>query len=187
MLIGISGASCSGKTTLAHEIARLLGAATLHLDRHFIEDAERPIVNGHPSFEQPHQYDAMALLDEAVEACVGTRFVVVEGFLLFTYPGFTTVCDRMVHLDVPHDTLAARRMERAAAKAGLMDVKGGRLKAADDGWARHGRDEWLRYGEAQARIPGVRVVRPGIDHPATQAEIARLLVREWTDIMCEAA
>ena len=187
MLIGISGPSCSGKTTLAHEIARRLGAPTLHLDRHFIEDAERPLVNGHPSFEQPQQYDAIALLDETVEAAGRHEHVVVEGFLLFTYPGFTTVCDAMVHLDVPHETLAERRTARALAKAALSDVKGGRLKAADDGWSSHGREEWLRYGAAQARIPGITVVRPGVTHPAAQADIARALLDGWLEGARQAA
>jgi uridine kinase len=187
MLVGISGPSCSGKTTLAKEIAALLGAPTFHLDRHFIEGAARPVVNGHPSFEQPDQYDAMALLDETVAALSDHEHVVVEGFLLLTYPGFTTVCDRMVHLDVPHETLARRRADRAAAKAALTDVKGGRLKAADDGWSSHGREEWLRYGACQARIPGVTVVRPGETHPSGQADIARALVADWPMMELRAA
>lgn len=187
MLVGVSGPSCSGKTTLAREIAALLDAPTFHLDRHFIEDAPRPIVNGHPSFEQPHQYDAMALLDETVAALDIHEHVVVEGFLLFAYSGFTTVCDRMIHLDVPHATLAQRRAQRAAAKAALSDVKGGRMKAADDGWASHGREEWLRYGESQARIAGMTVVRPGMGHPDTQAGIARALVDDWAPLISQAA
>ena len=179
MLIGISGPSCSGKTTLAREIAALLDAPTLHLDRHFVEDAERPLVNGHPSFEQPHQYDGMALLDEAVSALDHHEHVVVEGFLLFHYPGFTTICDHMVHLDVPHGVLAERRMARAAAKAAASEVKGGRKKAADDGWSAHGRCEWMRHGEFQARIAGITIVRPGISHAGDQKSIASQLVASW--------
>lgn len=175
MLIGISGPSCSGKTTLARHAATLLGAPVLHLDRHFIEEADRPIVEGHPSFEQPHQYDGTALLDETVAALDAHETVVVEGFLLFSYPGFTTLCNRMIHLDVPHEVLAARRRERALAKAAATDVKGGRMKGADDGWSAHGREEWLRYGAFQATIPGIEVVRPGITHEATQEMIARQL------------
>lgn len=187
MLIGISGPSCSGKTTLARDIAALMGAPTLHLDRHFIDDAHRPIVNGHPSFEQPHQYDGMALLDETVAAMDEHDNVVVEGFLLFTYPGFTTICDEMVHLDVPHAVLAERRSARAMAKAALSDIKGGRKKAADDGWSAHGRQEWQRYGEMQARIPGIQVVKPGITHPASAQDIARELVQGWNGGRLQAA
>lgn len=179
MLIGISGPSCSGKTTLAARIAAILGAPVLHLDRFFIEDASRPLVNGHPSFEQQHQYDGNALFDATVEALDVSAVVVVEGFLLFSYPGFTTLCDEMVHLDVPHEVLAARRHERAMAKAAASDVKGGRMKAADDGWSAHGEEEWLRHGAFQARIPGMQVVRPGITHAATQDEIARQLIAGW--------
>lgn len=187
MLIGISGPSCSGKTTLAREIAELLEAPTFHLDRHFIEEACRPLVHGHPSFEQPHQYDGLALLDETVAALDVSTHVVVEGFLLFAYPGFTTICDQMLHLDVPHDTLAERRSARAEAKMAAAEIKGGRIKAADDGWGAHGRIEWQRYGAMQADIPGVQVVRPGISHASSAREIARQHVCHWTGQRLQAA
>lgn len=157
MIVGISGASCSGKTSLAKAIAEMIGAPTLHLDQHFIAEADRPEVNGYPSFEQPHQYDAAALLEQVRETARQHEHVVVEGFLLFTYPGFLEICDRKVHLDVPHDTLAERRARRNGATG---DVKGGRIKLADTAWAAHGREEWERFGAMQAALPGIEILRP---------------------------
>lgn len=177
MITGISGPSCSGKTSLAKAIAALLGAPMLHLDQHFIEDAERPVVEGHPSFEQPHQYDGEALMRQLVAAASTNEHVVVEGFLLYTYPGFLEICDHRVHLDVPHAVLADRRADRHGATG---DVKGGRIKAADTAWAAHGESEWLTYGAAQAEMPEVIVMRP-YDMPTrpTAQEMARQLLDRW--------
>lgn len=162
MLIAIAGPSCSGKTTLARIIARLLCAPLLHLDRHWIAGVQRPIVDGHPSFERPDQYDGAALLEQTRTAMASSRHVVVEGFLLFAYPGFAELADLRYVLDVPHEVVAARRMERALAKAALDDVPGGRSEAADAGWQAHGRGEWERFGSFQRDIAGVQV----LDHAA---------------------
>jgi len=175
--VGISGPSCSGKTSLAKAVAELLGAPTLHLDQHFIADAERPEVEGFPSFEQPHQYDAAALLEQVREAAADNEHVVVEGFLLFTYPGFLELCDQRVHLDVPHDTLAERRARRNGATG---DVKGGRIKLADTAWAAHGRQEWERFGAVQATLPGVDVLRPwATDVRPSAQQLAADLTETW--------
>lgn len=188
MLIGISGPSCSGKTTLAREVGRLLGAPVMHLDRYFITEADRPLVDGHPSFERPHQYDGDALLRDANRALCDNDIVVAEGFLLFSYLGFELACAHMVHLDVPHDVLAARRSARSEASA--SDVKGGRIKMADDGWQAHGASEWERFGAFQAGIPGIEVVRT-IDHggswPSSQQDIASRLIDGWCGPMRQAA
>jgi cytidylate kinase len=190
MLIGISGPSCSGKTTLAREIGRILDAPVLHLDRHFLDEAERPVVEGHPSFERPHQYDGAALLRDARQALCDHAAVVVEGFLLFSYPGFELECAQMVHLDVPHEVLAERRLARAIAKDAASDVKGGRKKTADAGWQAHGRSEWERWGAFQADIAGMQVVRSR-DHggawPSTPEAIAQAVVDSWWEPAQQAA
>lgn len=182
MLIGISGESCSGKTTLALELARLLGAPTFHLDRYFIEDAERPLVMGYPSFEQPHQYDGAAMLRDVRKAMCDHEIVVAEGFLLFAYDGFELESYRLIHLDVPHEVLAQRRLARAMGKAGVSDVKGGRKKAADAGWQAHGRHEWERWGAFQADLPYMEVVRScdhGGPYPSRPEDIAQSILDSW--------
>lgn len=177
MIIGISGPSCSGKSSLARALATRLGAPALHLDRHFIEEAERPVVMGHPSFEQPHQYDADMLMEELDEAAGRHQHVVVEGFLLFTYEGLPAMCDRRVHLDVTHQTLMGRRMARLGA---CDDVKGGRIKDADAAWAAHGEAEWLRFGAIQATMAGVETIRPEKMPEGRGAEtLADLLLARW--------
>lgn len=174
MIIGISGASCSGKTSLAKALAAKLNAPMMHLDQYFIEDAERPLVSGYPSFEQPQQYDGAAMFRDLTRMARQHEHVVTEGFLLFTYPGFLELCEPRIHLDVPHEVLATRRANRHGATG---DVKGGRIKMADTAWATHGREEWQRYGAAQAELEGVQVLRP-YDEPTkpTAEQLAARLI-----------
>ena len=182
MLISISGPSCCGKTTLALELARLLSAPTFHLDRYFIEEAERPVVAGYPSFEQPHQYDGATMLRDVRRAMCDNEIVIAEGFLLFAYPGFELESYRLVHLDVPHEVLAERRLARAMARNAVSDVKGGRRKDADAGWQAHGRTEWERWGTFQETIPYVEVVRTcdhGGPYPSRTEDVAQSLLDAW--------
>lgn len=177
MIVGISGASCSGKTSLAKALATRLDAPMIHLDQYFIPEAERPLVRGYPSFEQPHQYDARAMYRDLIDMAGTSKNIVIEGFLLFTYPGFRETCDQRIHLDVPHHVLVQRRANRHGATG---DVKGGRIKMADTGWANHGRDEWERYGNAQSFMPGIQVLRPYDEEPKPSAEeLANRLVTSF--------
>lgn len=179
MLVGISGPSCSGKTTLAREIAAFLDAPTLHLDRHFDSKAERTVVNGHRSYERPEQYDGAALLEETRLALKLNEHVVVEGFILFSYPGFEQACDRMVHLDLPHHILARRRRQRAEGNDAAGDVKGGRIRDADAAWAAHGKSEWERFGAFQRDLRDMTVVSIGEADGRTPREIALQLLGTW--------
>lgn len=190
MLLSISGPSCSGKTLLALELARLLDAPALHLDRYFVEEAERPMVMGHPSFEQPHQYDGAAMLRDVRLAMCENELVVAEGFLLFSYSSFEMESYRMIHLDVPHEVLVERRLARTAAGDAATDVKGGRRKTADAGWQAHGEAEWARWGSFQADIPGMQVVRSrehGGTYPSSPQDIAQAILDSWWGPVLQAA
>ena len=157
-IVGIAGPSCSGKTTVARALAARMKARLLHLDRFWISGAHRPLVGGHESFERPDQYDGAALLTAALHAAEEGP-VVIEGFLLFAYPGILETCSSAFLLDVSHEELVRRRIGRVG-EAG-DDVAGeGRVPEADRGWHAHGREEWERYGAPQASLPGVRVLHP---------------------------
>lgn len=179
-IIGIAGPSCSGKTTIAREIAALLGAPVLHLDRHWLQGCDKPVVDGHPSYERPHQYDADALAQETIDALRTSPIVVVEGFLLFGYAWFAENCSPRIFLDVPHERLAARR--RARHGLAVDDVPGGRAEEADAGWTAHGRAEWERFGAFQRDLPGMEVVHrreDGGSWPDGATEIACRLLADF--------
>jgi chloramphenicol 3-O-phosphotransferase len=156
MIIGIAGPSCSGKTTIARVLAKRMRARLLHLDAFWIRGSAKPLVDGHPSFERPEQYDGAALLRSALDASIDGD-VVIEGFLLFAYPGILEACASAFLIDVPHEELVRRRLRRGPESSD--DVAGaGRVAQADRGWIAHGRKEWERYGAPQAGLPGVVVL-----------------------------
>lgn len=179
-LIGIAGPSCSGKTTIARLVAERLNAPVLHLDRYWIEGCEKPIVEGHPSYERPDQYDSHAMTLDVREAMRKHSAVVTEGFLLFVDPWFARNCTTRIFLDVPHERLAARR--RARHGLSVDDVPGGRAPEADAGWTAHGRSEWERFGAWQRDMDDAIVVRrieDGGEWPDEPSDISSELIRRF--------
>lgn len=154
-VVGIAGPSCSGKSTVARLVAAEMGARLFHLDAHWIRGCLRPIVNGEPSFERPHQYNGAALARQVQEhlAAFPEIPVVVEGFLLYLYPECMALCTVMTFLDVPMDVLLARRTLRAQTAGD--HAGGGKKAAAERAWLANGVEEWTSFGAAQAALPGV--------------------------------
>jgi uridine kinase len=183
MIVGIAGPSCSGKTTIARLLAERMRAKLLHLDAFWIKGSERPLVNGHPSFERPEQYDGAALLRSAIEASRDGD-VVIEGFLLFAHPETLAACAHAFLIDVPHDELVRRRLRRGTESGD--DVAGsGRVEAADRSWMAHGQEEWRRYGAPQRDLPGVRTVSPDVDEGRRLESIEAVLSEMSTIIQGE--
>jgi uridine kinase len=157
-IIGIVGPSCSGKSTLAREVARVLGAPLLQMDGRYVKGYKRPIVQGYESFEQPGQYDSVSLLQDLHLTKSLHPVIVVEGFLLFCYPELEAMCTHAFYLHVPHDELVRRRLARVAAGGDQVWGPNGGNPNADAGWHAHGREEWERFGAPQASLPGIRVL-----------------------------
>lgn len=176
VIIGIAGPSCSGKTTVARLVAARLDAPLLHLDKHWVDGCEKPVVNGHPSYERPHQYDGKRLMEAADALSPAHAYVVVEGFLLFAYPRAVQRCGVRILIDAPHAVLAERRSARSAS--GRYDgVWDGANADVDAGWCAHGKDEWERFGRQQDQVPGI-VVLDGVRPPnELAASILKLAIQ----------
>ncbi len=173
MIIGIAGPSCSGKSTIAEAIASTLGIELLHLDGRWISKAEKPVVNGHPSYEQPHQYDGASLLAEMKAAHAEGRDILVEGFLLFCFPEILDLCDHRFYIDVAHEELVRRRTARTAAGGNATWAALGSDDVVDRGWLAHGREEWERWGLPQSKLTGVVI----LDGHRPAAESAQDVIR----------
>lgn len=171
-VLGISGASCSGKGTVARLVASATGAGLFHLDAHWVKGCDKPLVNGEPTFERPHQYDGAALCADvhAFLAAGPDREAVVEGFLLFLYPEALELCDVRVFLAVPDAVVVARRAARSAIRGD--HAAGGKAEPVERAWLANGLAEWARFGAGQAALPGVR----SVDADAPPTSVARAIL-----------
>lgn len=171
-VIGIAGASCSGKSTVAKAAAAILRARVYNLDDYWISGLTRPIVNGHPTYERPFLYDGNAMaadIRRAVSKEPG-RPVVAEGFLLFLYPSLVSLCAPKAFIHVPDKIIAERRAARAWQRG--EHPEGPNPHPAEIGWLAHGFEEWRRFGAKQKDIPGTVT----LDGTLPVDDLARMIV-----------
>lgn len=146
LIIGVAGGSGSGKSTVARNVARALGAesvAFIDMDAYYRDHAhlsfdERRKVN----WDHPDAFDwdllvhqlARLLAGEAIEKPVydfvshtrgersvvvpPSRVVVIDGILLFTDARVRELCDVKVFVDADADVRLIRRIRRDIAKRG---------------------------------------------------------------------
>src|SRR4051794_10890061 len=158
-VVGISGGSASGKSTLAAALAARLASVApivLNQDAYFRdwsalppEEREARMTANHPdAVLWPELVAHVAQLRHGVavrtpvpgtrasargdaEAPVGpTRLLIVEGYLIFGEPTLRPLLDLKLFLDVPPDERVLRRMFREAVE------RGGSLERAI-AWYRH--------------------------------------------------
>lgn len=153
MIIGIAGGSGSGKTTLAMKIQDRLkteGAVILGQDHYYIDQSQRFDGDGgsvnfdHPSAIDSHLLGAhIRALSEGhsvevprydfgchkrmqnTETMQPTRWIIVEGTLIFHWPEVRDAIDYKVFISVDEQTRYARRLyrdihERNRQEAGVL-------------------------------------------------------------------
>lgn len=129
-LIGIAGPSCSGKSTLAKELAKEYDMAVLGMDSYFKDHTE-----WHDHWETP---ESMYLNDMLIDLCsikkgqtttvpvyrrrhmqrTGTKELqpkqdnIIEGFLLFTDERIRELLDIRIYIDITPEEQLRRRRER---------------------------------------------------------------------------
>jgi uridine kinase len=170
-VIGIAGPSCSGKTTIAQHLARVLNAQLINADLTYIRGSKRPLVKGengvlYESFERAELYDhariARALSELATNGTSTIRLldwetkehyeveltadrpIIIEGFALYTHEALTGLIDEKYWIEVSVDESIRRRLGR-----------GGRT--SDEAYAQIARSE-RRWIEDQKHVPGVIVL-----------------------------
>lgn len=119
-LIGIAGVTRSGKTSLASELARLLGISEqyiIHQDKSWKPPKDRPwnaqFKKG--DMECPDAVDWNRLKgwisDRVNQARVAkVKYVIVEGFLLFAEPSVKALFHKKIFVSVPKDVAYKRRV-----------------------------------------------------------------------------
>lgn len=138
-LIGIAGASCSGKTTLASELCRELGdsATSLTLDSYYYDLAHLPasaiarhnldepaaldaellqghihrLANGEPIDKPVYDHKSHARHAES-ERVIPRGFVVIEGLFALYWEAVRQNLATCVFINAAHDLCLQRRIER---------------------------------------------------------------------------
>jgi ADP-ribosylglycohydrolase/uridine kinase len=113
VVIGITGASQSGKTTTAKQLRIALNSydtCVLHQDSFRLSKPHlRARVDGKPSWEGPQFTDFGGLLECVKQAKMEYAYVIVEGYMLFADTRVTEACDYKFVLESDEDTCAHRR------------------------------------------------------------------------------
>jgi len=169
IIIGIAGPSCSGKSSIARRVAERLNTDVLSLDQFAIKGAEKVFVDYNDenirSFEQPQLYDGSRMarvirtvIDEGTCTFESMKipehileektlqkkgYLVVEGFLLFTYPEIIPLIDHKVYIDLNETEVFRRRAIRSS------------LPKSDESFMKIGMREYERFGAGQKYTPGV--------------------------------
>ncbi len=146
-VLAIGGCSCSGKTTLARELALELDATLFPLDLYYRDLSQFPLDTRHKrNFDHPDSLESELILthvralsngepvdrpvyDFASHSRVANRshrieprpFVIVEGILALHYPDLLPLYTLTVYVDAPHDVCLTRRIHRDTRERGRTE------------------------------------------------------------------
>jgi uridine kinase len=135
-VLGIAGGTASGKTTVAREVARALGALLVTHDRYYRSG------DASTNYDHPDSLDTGRLVEdldalragrgvvlprydfarhareEEGDAVTPTGWIVVEGILVLSDARLRARFDRSVFVDAPADVRLLRRVRRDALERG---------------------------------------------------------------------
>lgn len=105
LLIGIGGASRSGKSTLALQLqaeyeAQGLSVAVLHQDNFAFPEAQLPIIRDHLDWDRPESMDFRRLEAAIVQAHTQFDVVIAEGILIFYDPQINCLFNRRIFIEI---------------------------------------------------------------------------------------
>jgi uridine kinase len=138
MIIGIGGASRSGKTLLANSISATLGherTSIISQDDYVHPEQSIPHIKNFPDWESPLSIDFERLLKDVKSASKQHDYVIIEGFLSFYNSDVVQCFDRSIYVVIDKDIFTHRR---------LLDQ---RWAKEPDWYLEHIWSSYLRYGK----------------------------------------
>ncbi|MEQ9467646.1 MAG: hypothetical protein RLN88_09550 [Ekhidna sp.] len=111
-IIGIGGASRSGKSTLARKLKEALApkqVLLLDMDNYVFPENEVPHIQGHPDWEVPESIDYEWVIATIDDNEPDYDFIIVEGILAFANETLRARYDLTVFMEISKATYVKRR------------------------------------------------------------------------------
>lgn len=147
LVLGIGGCSCSGKTTLARELATQLDATLFPLDLYYRDLSQFPLDTRHKrNFDHPDSLESELIFEHVRALAAGqpidrpvydfhthsrvagvfdrvvpANVVIVEGILALHYPELLPLYNVALYVNAPHDLCLARRIYRDTRERGRTE------------------------------------------------------------------
>lgn len=112
MIIGIGGASRSGKSTLSQIISSLLPQhqiANISIDDYLQPDNKLPKIKDHIDWEIPSAYDLDKFKNDILLCSKKKQFVIAEGFLIFHEPTIDKLFDLKFFITISEPVFMKRK------------------------------------------------------------------------------
>ncbi|MGA2438448.1 MAG: uridine kinase [Acidobacteriaceae bacterium] len=148
LVIGIAGCSCSGKTTLARELATQLDATLFPLDLYYRDLSQFPLDSRERrNFDHPDSLESELIVEHvralargetiqrpvydfkthtrmagSFETIAPARVVIVEGILALHYAELVACYGFSIYVDAPQGVCLARRIERDMRERGRTEA-----------------------------------------------------------------
>src|SRR4051794_10673116 len=195
-IIGISGGSGSGKSTVARNVAQALhteSVAFIDMDAYYVNYSHLPLPERRKiNWDHPAAFDWELLVSQLTRLATGeaidkpiydfvshtrseqtvvippARVVVIDGILLFSDPRVRDLCDVKVFVDADADVRLIRRIRRDMSKRGRP------LNEIIDQYLTTVQPMHLQFVEPSKRYADIVVPRGGHNPIAVQMIAARI-------------
>ncbi|XP_073975949.1 nicotinamide riboside kinase 1 [Rhodnius prolixus] len=122
IVIGLAGATNSGKTTLARRLMdQFPNAVHMKQDNYFLSDDDPRQIKvenlGHNNWEKLTALDMDRMMEDIYAVlrspCTSPRLLILDGFLILNEPRIVSLCHAKFYLDVSYDECRRRRLGRS--------------------------------------------------------------------------
>lgn len=137
-VIGISGPSQSGKSTLARQLQDHLipkKVSVLDMDEYVLPEASIPKIKDRTDWEVPESVDYERMLKVIGNQELASDFIIVEGILVFAHQKLSQLFDLSILVEISKETFLERRSKET------------RWGDEPQWYLEHVWDSWLKYGQ----------------------------------------
>jgi uridine kinase len=149
-IIGIGGASTSGKSTLAESIETFFAGrnpVTLHQDEFCFPEEQLPRINGRLDWERPEAVDFDKTIRTVEDARKQTGFIIHEGYMAFCSKELNELYTHCIFLEIDKETFLQRKKK---------DTRWG---DEPDWYVEHIWESYLLYGQPPDKLDKLLVIK----------------------------